>query len=153
MYNIIIEYQFTRGDFMRKIEETILEVFFSGDKKAPVYVLSKRDMVKKYVDGGASYYLWDTELVRKDSKGNIFLFPSSSTSEDYQFYIYGRNSNPPISNTTRSRLNAFIWELLESGGFYQKNWELYFGNRKIESDVWYKLDRQNKELVEVSIDD
>ena len=31
-------------------------------------------MVKKYVDGGASYYLWDTELVRKDSNGNIFCF-------------------------------------------------------------------------------
>lgn len=136
----------------RVIEEKILDVFFSGDKKAPVYVLSKRDIVKKYVDGGASYYLWDTELVRKDSNGNIFLFPSSSTSEDYQYYRYGRNNYPPISNTTRSRLNAFIWELLKTGGFCQKNWELYFGNRKIETDSWYKLDRENKRLVEVSID-
>lgn len=134
---------------MRKIEETILEVFFSPDKKAPVYVLNKRDMVKKYVDGGASYYLWDTELVRKDKNGNIFLFPSSSTSEDYQYYRYGRDNNPPISNTTRSRLNAFIWELLKTGGFSQKNWELYFGNRKIKIDSWYKLDRENKRLVEV----
>ena len=132
---------------MRKIEKTILDVFFSGDRKAPVYLLSKRDMVKKYVDGGASYFLWDTELVRKDSKGNIFLFPSSSTSEDYQYYRYGRDNNPPISNTTRSRLNAFIWELLKTGGFYQKNWELYFGNSKIETDIWYQLDRQNKKLV------
>ena len=134
---------------MRKIEETILEVFFSTDKKAPVYVLSKRDVVKKYVDGGASYYLWDTELVRKDSNGNIYLFPSSSTSEDYQYYRYGRNNNPPISNTTRSRLNAFIWELLKTGGFYQKNWELYFGNCKVETDVWYQLDRQNKKLIPI----
>ena len=134
---------------MRKIEETILEVLFSPDKKAPVYVLNKRDMVKKYVDGGASYYLWDTELVRKDKNGNIFLFPSSSTSEDYQYYRYGRDNNPPISNTTRSRLNAFIWELLKTGGFSQKNWELYFGNRKIKIDSWYKLDRENKRLVEV----
>lgn len=134
---------------MRKIEETILEVFFSGNKKAPVYVLSKRDVVKKYVDGSASYYLWDTELVRKDSKGNIYLFPSSSTSEDYQFYRYGRNIYPPISNTTRSRLNAFIWELLKSGGFCQKNWELYFGDRKIEIDVWYQLDRENKKLIPI----
>lgn len=134
---------------MRKIEETILEVFFSPDKKAPVYVLSKRDMVRKYVDGGASYYLWDTELVRKDKNGNIFLFPSSSTSEDYQYYRYGRDNNPPISNTTRSRLNAFIWELLKTGGFFQKNWELYSGNQKIKTDSWYKLDRENKRLVEV----
>lgn len=137
---------------MRKIEEKILKVFFSTDKKAPYYPLSKRDMVKKYVDGGASYYLWDTELVRKDKNGNIYLFPSSSTSEDYQYYRYGRDNNPPISNTTRSRLNAFIWELLKTGGFSQKNWELYFVNRKIETDSWYKLDRENKRLVEVSID-
>ena len=133
---------------MRKIEETILEVFFSPDKKAPFYLLSKRDMVKKYVDGGASYYLWDTELVRKDRDGNIYLFPSSSTSEDYQYYRYGRNNNPPISNTTRSRLNAFIWELLKTGGFYQKNWELYF-DKKIETDVWYQLDRENKKLIPI----
>lgn len=133
----------------RVIEEKILDVFFSGDKKAPVYVLSKRDVVKKYVDGGASYYLWDTELVRKDSNGNIYLFPSSSTSEDYQYYKYGRNNNPPISNTTRSRLNAFIWELLKTGGFSQKNWELYFGNKKVETDVWYQLDRENKKLIPI----
>lgn len=131
----------------RVIEEKIIDVFFSGDKKAPVYVLSKRDVVKKYENGGASYYLWDTELVRKDSNENIYIFPSSSTSEDYRYYRYGRDNFPPISNTTRSRLNAFIWELLKTGGFCQKNWELYFGNHKIETDVWYKLDRQNKKLV------
>lgn len=131
---------------MKKIEEKITEVFFSGDKKAPVYVLSKRDVVKKYVDGGASYFLWDTELVRKDSTGNIYIFPSSSTSEDYQYYRYGRSNYPPISNTTRSRLNAFLYDL-HFGGFYQKNWELYFGAEKVETDVWYKLDRENKKLV------
>lgn len=135
-----------------RIEEKILEVFFSPDKKAPFYVLSKRDMVRKYVDGGASYFLWNTELVRKDSKGNIFLFPSSSTSEDYQYYRYGRENYPPITHTTRSRLNAFIWDLLEIDFFYQKNWELYFGNSKVETDVWYKLDRQNKTLVKISPD-
>lgn len=132
---------------VRVIEEKILDVFFNEDKKASFYVLSKRDMVRKYADGGASYFLWNTELVRKDSNGNIHLFPSSSTSEDYQYYRYGRNNYPPISNTTRSRLNAFIWELLRTSGFCQKNWELYFGNRKIETDSWYKLDRENKRLV------
>lgn len=137
---------------MRTIEEKILEVFFSTDNRKE-YNLSKRDRIEKREDS-TSYYLWNTELVRKDSKGNIFLFPSSSTSEEYQYYRYGRISNyPPISNTTRSRLNAFIWELLETGGFYQKNWELYFGNSKIETDSWYKLDRENKKLVKVSIDD
>lgn len=134
----------------RVIEEKILDVFFNENKKASVYVLSKRDMVRKYTDGGASYFLWDTELVRKDGKGNIFLFPSSSTSEDCQYYRYGRNDYPPVSQTTRSRLNAFIRELLKTGGFCQKNWELYFGNRKIETDSWYKLDRENKRLVKES---
>ncbi len=136
----------------RAIEEKILDVFFNG-VSGKSYNLSRRDRVEKFPDGKTSYFLWDTELVRRDSNGNIFLFPSSSTSEDYQYYRYGRNNNPPISNTTRSRLNAFIWELLKTGGFSQKNWELYFGNRKIETDSWYKLDRENKRLVEVSIDD
>ena len=136
---------------MKTIEKKILEVFTSG--KTGDHYLTKRDRVTVKENGSKSYYLWDTELVRKDSNGNIYIFPSSSTSEDYQYYRYGRDNNPPISQTTRSRLNAFIWEFLETGGFCQKNWELYFGNRKIESDSWYKIDRQNKTLVEVSIDD
>ena len=135
----------------RVIEEKILDVFFNG-VSGKSYNLSRRDRVEVKEDS-TSYFLWDTELVRKDSNGNIYLFPSSSTSEDYQYYRYGRENNPPISNTTRSRLNAFIWELLKTGGFYQKNWELYFRNKKIETDSWYKLDRENKRLVEVSIDD
>ena len=136
----------------RVIEEKILDVFFNGNCKN--YNLSKRDRVEVKLDS-TSYYLWDTELVRKDKTGNIYIFPSSSTSEEDKYYhgYYWREKYPPISNTTRSRLNAFIWELLETGGFYQKNWELYFGNRKIETDSWYKLDRENKRLVEVSIDD
>lgn len=135
----------------RVIEEKILDVFFNG-VSGKSYNLSRRDRVEVREDS-TSYYLWNTELVRKDSKGNIFLFPSSSTSEDYQYYKYVRDNFPPISNTTRSRLNAFIWELLKTGGFSQKNWELYFGDKKIETDSWYKLDRENKKLVEVSIDD
>ena len=135
----------------RVIEEKILDVFFNG-VSGKSYNLSRRDRVLVREDS-TSYYLWSTELVRKDSNGNIFLFPSSSTSEDYQYYKYGRDNFPPISNTTRSRLNAFIWKLLKNGGFSQKNWELYFGNKKVETDVWYKLDRENKTLVKVSIDD
>lgn len=130
----------------RVIEEKILDVFFNG-VSGKIYNLSQRDRVEVR-ENSTSYYLWDTELVRKDSTGNIYLFPSSSTSEDYQFYrYYGRNNNPPVSQTTRSRLNAFIWDFLKVGFFYQKNWELYFGNHKIETDSWYKLDRENKRLV------
>lgn len=124
----------------RVIEEKILDVFFSGDKKAPFYVLSKRDIVRKYLDGSASYFLWGTEIVRKDCYGNIFLFPSS-------FISYGGSTCPPVSQTTRSRLNAFVRKLLKTGRFCQKNWELYFGNCKIETDSWYKLDRENERLV------
>ena len=122
----------------RVIEEKILDVFFNGGKKE--YSLSIRDRVIVRLDGSASYYLWNTELVRKDSNGNIFLFPSS-------FIGYGGSTCPPVSQTTRSRLNAFVRKLLKTGGFYQKNWELYFGNCKIETDSWYKLDRENKRLV------
>lgn len=129
----------------RVIEKKILDVFFNGHKKE--YNLSIRDKVIVRLDGSASYYLWYTELVRKDCCGNIYIFPSSSTSEDCQYYRYGRDNNPPVSQTTRSRLNAFVRKLLKTGGFYQKNWEFYFGNCKIETDSWYKLDRENKRLV------
>lgn len=132
----------------RVIEEKILDVFFNGNKKE--YNLSKRDRIRKYLDGSASYYLWNTEIVRKDCYGNIYIFLSSSTSEEDNYYHGGyhwREKYPPISNTTRSRLNAFIWEVLKTGGFCQKNWELYFGAEKIETDSWYKLDRENKRLV------
>lgn len=132
----------------RVIEEKILDVFFNG-VSGKSYNLSRRDRVEVR-EYATSYYLWNTELVRKDSNGNIYLFPSSSTSEDYQYYYrYGRDNNPPISQTTRSRLNAFIWELLKTGGFCQKNWELYFGDKKIETDVWYQLDRENKKLIPI----
>lgn len=137
----------------RVIEEKILDVFFNG-VSGKSYNLSKRDRVIVREDS-TSYYLWSTELVRKDKQGNIYIFPSSSTSEEDNYYhgYYWRDNYPPITNTTRSRLNAFIWELLKTGGFSQKNWELYFGDKKIETDSWYKLDRENKKLVEVSIDD
>lgn len=129
---------------MKTIEEKIIKVFFSGDKKE--YNLSVRDKVIVRLDGSASYYLWNTEIVQMDSIGNIFLFPSSSTSEDYQYYRYGRDNYPPISNTTRSRLNAFL-DHLHFDRFYQKNWELYFGNNKIKVDTWYAIDKKNKIIV------
>lgn len=146
MYNIIIK-SILRGDKMKTIEKKIIDVFFSGDKKE--YNLSMRDRVIVRLDGSASYYLWNTEIVQMDSLGHIFLFPSSSTSEEDKYYhgYYWRNNYPPISNTTRSRLNAFIWEVLNTSGFYQKNWELYFGNNKIKVDTWYTIDRQNKTIV------
>ena len=129
----------------RVIEEKILDVFFNG-VSGNIYNLSKRDRVEVR-ENSTSYYLWNTELVRKDSNGNIFLFPSSSTSEDYQYYRYGRNNYPPVSQTTRSRLNAFTRKLLGACYFGQRNWERYFGNCKIETDLWYKLDREDRRLV------
>lgn len=92
----------------RVIEEKILDVFFNG--VSGIYNLSRRDRVEVRSDS-VSYYLWGTELVRKDSNGNIYLFPSSIGN------YYGHS----VSQTTHSRLNAFIRELLQSNGFYQKN--------------------------------
>lgn len=130
---------------MRVIEEKIIETFYSGAKKD--YNLSIRDRVTVRLDGSSDYYLWETNLVHKSCTGELSIFLSSSTSEELRYYRYGRMSNyPPISNTTRGRINAFLWNCGVSG-LYQRNWKLYWNKEELELDSWYTVDVENKRLV------
>ena len=103
---------------MRTIEEKIIDTL-NGCNGEGVKNLSCRDCVE--VDGNTkNYYLWDNLLFWNDLE-NI-----------YHFSARGYNSQ-----TTKSRLNA-IFNYFNLGGFYQKNYVVYWinnGSTKIEVDT------------------
>lgn len=106
---------------MRTIEEKIIETL-NGCNGEGVKQLSCRDRVE--VDGNTKkYYLWGSLLFWNDAE-NIYYF---------SFCGYS-------TNTTKSRLNA-IFNYFNLGGFYQKNYVVYWvnnGSIKIEVDTTKK---------------
>lgn len=120
---------------MRRIEEKISSVFWNYVKnpnlspnERKVITLSCRD---KVVCNGitVAYYLWDTCLVSLDCINNEFYFYPSSE---------GAKGSTTISQTTKSRLNA-IFEHCFNVSFSQKNYKLYLGNKKIDTDKKYRM--------------
>lgn len=103
---------------MRTIEEKIIETL-NGRNGEGVKKLSCRDCVE--VDGNTKkYYLWDNLIFWNDAENN------------YYFSFCGYSTN-----TTKSRLNA-IFNYFNLGGFYQKNYVVYWinnGSIKIEVDT------------------
>ena len=103
---------------MRTIEETIIQTL-NGSNGEGVKQLSCRDCVE--VDGNIKkYYLWNSLLFWNDAENN------------YYFSFCGYSTN-----TTKSRLNA-IFNYFNLGGFYQKNYVVYWinnGSTKIEVDT------------------
>ena len=100
---------------MRAVEEKIIQALNGGNG---VKSLSCRDRVE--VDGSIKkYYLWDSLLFWNDAENN------------YYFSFCGYSTN-----TTKSRLNA-IFNYFSLGGFYQKNYVVYWnnGSTKIEVDT------------------
>ena len=106
---------------MRTIEGKIIETL-NGCNGEGVKQLSCRDRVE--VDGNTKkYYLWGSLLFWNDAE-NIYYF---------SFCGYS-------TNTTKSRLNA-IFNYFNLGGFYQKNYVVYWvnnGSIKIEVDTTKK---------------
>ena len=104
---------------MRTIEEKIIETL-NGCNGEGVKNLSCRDCVE--VDGNTKkYYLWDNLIFEYNRKENAYYF---------SFCGYS-------TNTTKSRLNA-IFNYFNLGGFYQKNYVVYWinnGSIKIEVDT------------------
>ena len=104
---------------MRTIEEKIIETL-NGCNGKGVKNLSCRDCVE--VDENTKkYYLWDNLIFEYKRKENAYYF---------SFCGYS-------TNTTKSRLNA-IFNYFNLGGFYQKNYVVYWinnGSIKIEVDT------------------
>ena len=103
---------------MRTIEEKIIDTL-NGCNGEGLKNLSCRDCVE--VDGNTKkYYLWNSLLFWNDAENN------------YYFSFCGYSTN-----TTKSRLNA-IFNYFNLGGFYQKNYVVYWvnnGSAKIEVDT------------------
>ena len=120
---------------MRVIEEKICREFWNyaknpnlSPKERKVITLSCRD---KVVCNGitVAYYLWDTCLVSFDSiNREFFFFPSSEGAKEYT----------TVSTTTKSRLNA-IFSYCFNVSFSQKNYQLFLGNKKIDTDKKYRM--------------
>lgn len=120
---------------MRCIEEKISSVFWNyaenpnlSPKERKVINLSCRDKVVCN-DITVAYYLWDTCLICLDCINNEFYFYPSSE---------GAKESAAISQTTKSRLNA-IFSHCFNVSFNQKNYKLYLGNKKIDTDKKYRM--------------
>lgn len=134
----------------RATEEKILlamENDFKSHKK-----LSVRDTVIVRADLSKEYILWNTSLVRTSWGNNVYIYIASNMEEADRYY---HNSWYPrrefiISNTTKSRLNAFLsyygFNLLEVHSS-KKDWSVKHNGKELTLDCWYKLDFNTKELV------
>lgn len=120
---------------MKTIETKINSVFWDyaenptlKPNEEKTFNLSCRD---KIVCRGisVSYYLWNTCLVSFDCINNEFYFRASSK---------GAKAYTTVSNTTKSRLNA-IFDSHFNVSFTQKNYQLFLGNKKIETDINYRM--------------
>lgn len=133
----------------RTTEEKILlamENDYESHKK-----ISIRDTVIVKGDLSKEYILWNTPLVRTSWKDNVYIYIASNTEESYRYY---RNYAPArdyiISNTTKSRLNAFLsyydMDSLEIHSS-KKEWSVKYHGKELALDSWYKLDFKTKELI------
>ena len=131
----------------RATEEKIIEAFLDGVSKK----ISIRDTVNCYNDYRRVYRLWNTDLVSTDGK-DIYIYIATNQ-EELARYCSGWNyqrRNYIISNTTKSRLNAFLsyygFDSLEVHSS-MKDWSVKYHGEKLYLDTWYKLDLETKELV------
>lgn len=139
--------------YCRSTEEKILEAFAYGASKK----ISVRDRIENKSDSVFSkteYILWNTTLVKK-FEDDIYIYIASNMEErDRYWQPNGFSVWQPrdyiISNTTKSRLNAFLnyygLNSLEAHSSV-KDWSVKHNGEELEIDSWYKLDLKNKRLI------
>lgn len=119
---------------MRVIEKNIVEAIeygFNGKTKN----LSMRDRLENE-NGIIKYYLWNTCLFTLDkTSGKMRIFTSS--------YSYKYEA---MSNTTKSRLNAILWNFGYST-LSRNVMKIFYGSEEIKTDAWYILGN-DKKLIE-----
>ena len=133
----------------RATEEKILMTWLKGTSKK----ISMRDSVLCYSETRKVYRLWNTDLISTDGK-DIFIYIASNMEErDRYFKPNGFSTWQPkeyiISNTTKSRLNAFLnYYGLDSLEVHStiKDWSVKYNGELLVVDCWYKLDFENKKL-------
>ena len=134
-------------------EEKILQAMendYESHKK-----ISIRDTVIVKGDLSKEYILWNTPLVRTSWKNNVSIYIASNMEERDRYwkpnpYNMWQPRDYIISNTTKSRLNAFLsyydFDSLEVHSS-KKEWSVKYQGKELELDSWYKLDFKTKELV------
>ena len=133
----------------RSTEEKILEAFCNGVSKK----ISIRDRIENKSDSvfnKTDYILWNTTLVKK-FEDDIYIYIASNMEEQDRYYNnYYPRREYIISNTTKSRLNAFLsyygFNALEVHSS-KKDWSVKHNGEKLDVDAWYKLDLNNKRLI------
>ena len=137
----------------RTTEEKILlamENDYKSHKK-----ISIRDTVIVKGDLSKEYILWNTPLVRTSWKNNVSIYIASNMEERDRYwkpnpYNMWQPRDYIISNTTKSRLNAFLsyygFNSLEVHSS-KKEWSVKHNGKELDLDCWYKLDLKTKELV------
>lgn len=137
--------------YCRSTEEKILHVWEDlaiGKMKR----VSIRDSLVFKENGIIDYVLWNTTLVKADKdRKNVYIYIASNMEEQDRYYHnYYPHREYIISNTTKSRLNAFLnyygFNSLEVHSS-MKDWSVKYNGEKLDVDCWYKLDLKNKRLV------
>ena len=135
----------------RVIEERILTRWQDGMKQDSE--LSVRDNVAVSVDGTKTYRLWNTDLVRCSTSGDVYINVTGNSDMDGNYYRYGRNKEVIMTQTTKNRLNAFLnyygFDSLEVHSS-RKDWSIKYKGEKLEVDNWYELDLENNRLLKVT---
>ncbi len=118
--------------------------------------ISVRDSLVFKENGIINYILWNTTLVKADKdRKNVSIYIASNMEERDRYWKPNSFSvwQPReyiISNTTKSRLNAFLsyygFNSLEVHSS-KKEWSVKYNGKELELDSWYKLDLKTKELV------
>ena len=112
--------------------------------------LSIRDHVTVSIDGTKNYRLWNTDLVRCSTSGDVYINVTGNSDMEDNYYRYGRNKEVIMTQTTKNRLDAFLnyygFDSLEVHSS-KKDWSIKYNGGKLEVDSWYKLDLENKKLV------
>jgi hypothetical protein len=141
--------------YCRSTEEKILETWEAlalGKMKK----ISIRDSVIFHESNFIEYILWNTSLVKADKdRKNVYIFIASNMEErDRYWKPNGFSVWQPreyiISNTTKSRLNAFLdYYGLNSLEVHSsmKEWSVKYNGEELKVDSWYKLDLKNKKLL------
>ena len=105
------------------------------------------------MDNSAYYKLWNTELVRRYTEGNVWIYITDCNDMDQAYYgMYARRKDVAMTQTTKSRLNAFLdyygFNALEVHSS-KKLFGVWHNGKELENNTWYELDFTSHELVKI----
>ena len=140
--------------YQRDADIKVVDAFINGHYTRRVKKVSKRDEVFIRMDGSKYYKLWNTELVRKFTCGDIWIYITDNSDMDDIYYgNWGRRKDVAMTQTTKNRLNSFLdyygFNSLEVHST-KKLFGVWHNGKDLENDSWYKLDFTSHELVKVN---